>query len=321
LGAKQFTIPRPAIFAISTNQVSSQFDLNLPLYNIRAEEPQPLQYLIKVLYQNLWKVQRLYRAMASLSMSSLSLNNQPTTSATTTMTIFDRFPQEVKDIIWAFSVEPEIIETKSKRKQLRGQSVKKPFIFKFQAGSVRVDLNGEILPISGIRQANKDSRRAYFKYRTSCIHLLKTGHKIYFNPSSDILHFGNIASIYFHMMRQRQRMPLPFLKGLHNAKKIAFDAEPDNEDYDDLAEEIKDDFNYACSKILLGWITKGKLYKKDKDWVTEVRKENAILKKDMKMRNIRLSGALGRVNGGYIDVGAKILRLPLTDMEGTEDST
>lgn len=121
------------------------------------------------------------------------------------MTIFVKFPQEVKDMIWAFSVEPEIIsvqirrkvnEAKPKRKQQRGQSATKQFTFKYQAGSVRVDLNGEILPISGIRQANGDSRRAYFKYRTSCIHLLKNGHKIYFNPSSDILHFGNIASIY-----------------------------------------------------------------------------------------------------------------------------
>lgn len=123
------------------------------------------------------------------------------------------------------------------------------------------------------------------------------------------------------MMRQRLRKPLPFLKGLHNAKKIAFDAEPDNEGYDDLAEEIRDNFTYGCSKIQLGWITKGKLYKKDMDWITVFRKEDARLKRDMKMRKIRQSGALGRVNGGYIDVDAKILRLPLTDLEGTEDST
>jgi 2EXR family len=258
------------------------------------------------------------------AMSGMALDIQ--TNSTQTMTYFPKFPQEIKDMIWGFTVEPEIIsiqirrkvnEAPSKKKQKRGGAARKQFTFEYIAGAIRVDLNGEFLPLSGLRSASRESRAAYFDVRPDCIHLLENGAKIHFNPSFDILHFGNLSSIYSHMMRQRLRWPLPFLKGLHLAKKIVFDAKPDDEDYSLLAEEVIDEFFAGSYKILLSWIMKGKSYKKDADWAAAVSEEEVKLKRAMTKRKIQRSGALGRVNGGYIDVGAKILRLPLKDMEGT----
>jgi hypothetical protein len=66
------------------------------------------------------------------------------------------------------------------------------------------------------------------------------------------------------------------------------------------------------TRIEMGWIENETEYKKDFGWRRAKLLEENRLMGEMRPRAIRNSGALGRVNGGYISVEAKILRLPLT---------
>jgi hypothetical protein len=108
------------------------------------------------------------------------------------------------------------------------------------------------------------------------------------------------------------RRPLPFLSGLDKAEKIAFDPTPDRDRIEDLSEEVVEDFKMRTTRIEMGWIENGTEYKKDFGWRRAKLLEENRLMGEMRPRAIRNSGALGRVNGGYISVEAKILRLPLT---------
>lgn len=116
-------------------------------------------------------------------------------------------------------------------------------------------------------------------------------------------------------MRQRLRRPLPFLKGLDKAKKIAFDWTPDDETYENLAEQIVEDFAFSCGEIEYDWYGKGQGYKADCDWMIAKQLEEGKLKREMKSRAIRSSKVLERVNGGYIDVNAQVFNLPLTQAD------
>jgi hypothetical protein len=203
------------------------------------------------------------------------------------------------------------VESRAKSRQAPHQSVHgRQITFKYEASSVQIDLEGDIVPHNGLRGANKESRAAYFKARPFSVHLFKRGHKIWFNPATDILHFSNLSSVFSHHLRQRQRVPLPFLKGLHNAKKIAFDhANPDDETIQNLADDVMDLYRINVLKINMAWITDGKSYKFDTAWTRAVMGEENKL--DGEMKNTRTYKALGRVNGGHINANARILHLPL----------
>jgi hypothetical protein len=244
----------------------------------------------------------------------------------TSMVPFSEFPTEIRDAIWTLAVEPEIIsikmvrkvnQTPSKIRQTPYQAALEEFTFSYDMGAVRIDFGGQVLRLCGLRGASVESRSVFFKVKHHRIHLLRRGQPIWFNPLTDVIHFGNLTRIYLHHMRQRKRVPLPFLKGLHNARKIVLDVEPDEQQLENLAKEVRDEFSVSILEIETSWFIGGESYKKDLGWDAAVREEMHHLGQEMTPRQIRLSKALRKVNGGYIDVGTKILRLSLTDMEGT----
>jgi hypothetical protein len=205
----------------------------------------------------------------------------------------------------------KVKESKEKSKQAPNQaSPKQQMNFRYEAHAVQIDLNGNLLPLSGLRGASKESRNAYFKARSFAIHLLKQGEKIYFNPDIDVLYFGDLSCVFSHHLRQRLRWPTPFLNGLHNAKKIAFDDIPDEQRYSDLAEDVVDLFKINIITMKSAWMDVGQGYKYDEEWVAAFREEEKRL--TMEMKNIRASGALGRVNGAKMPAGVTPLRMPLT---------
>jgi hypothetical protein len=291
--------------------------------------------------------------MASLSISSLSLNNGAAAPTATAMTIFPDFPLEIQLMIWTeAALEPEIVrvyteyspsvlqfcgtlefwailtsisqvdihrrvkESPAKRDQEPNHTAKSQINFDYIITCGPVDLNGNKVSHSKLRAVNKQSRATYFHVRSHEIYLHDDlERKVFFNPHVDALYFSDFTSIYSHHRRQRYRRKMPMIVGLDSATKIAFDPVPDNDRFADLSEEVVDDFEIRVKKIQQDWKDNGQAYKLDMGWKNAVLAEAEHLIEEMKPRNIKISRALGRVNGGYIDANATILRLPLTQVD------
>jgi hypothetical protein len=202
-------------------------------------------------------------------------------------------------------------ESYEKRQQERACGASNQMDFDYYAiTSGPIDLNGDKIPHSTIRAANKESRAAYFKVRSSELYIHKR-HKVYFNPIIDVLYFSDLSSMYSHHMRQRYRRKMPILKGLDAATKIAFDPVADSDRIEDLGDAIVDDFEEKIKVIQRRWANNGQGFKLDQGWKNARMAEGRRLLKEMRPRQIRRSQALGRVNSGY-HPNATILRLPLT---------
>lgn len=184
--------------------------------------------------------------------------------------------------------------------------------FKYTMKSGRIDLGGNRLPHSTIRSVSKESRVEYFKVRSAALYIAPRGNRVYFNPYIDLLYFSDLSSMYAHHMKQRYRREMPMLKGLDQATKIAFDPVADNERMEELGEEITRHYETRIVEIQRNWTRTGQPYKLDHRWDVARNAEGDRLWKEMKLRNIRRSKALGRVNGGRMSTSATILRLPLT---------
>jgi hypothetical protein len=105
---------------------------------------------------------------------------------------------------------------------------------------------------------------------------------------------------------------MPMLTGLEHATKVVFDELPNDEWIEELSGAVIDHFRTRIEGIQQEWIDNGKKWKDDRGWKLVVREEEQKLKRKMRPDDIKRSRALGRVNGGLIDGGATILRLPLT---------
>ncbi|PMD12082.1 hypothetical protein NA56DRAFT_713525 [Hyaloscypha hepaticicola] len=187
--------------------------------------------------------------------------------------------------------------------------------FKYTIISRRIDLNGNRIPHSTIRSVCRESRAEYSTVRSAALHIAPRGHKLYFNPYTDILYFSDLSSIYAHHMRQRYRRTMPMVKGLDQATKLAFDPVADDERMEELGEEIMRHYETRIAEIQQSWARNGQSYKLDHGWDVARNEEGDRLWEEMKFRNIRRSDALGRVNGAFQDENATILRLPLTQAD------
>ncbi len=105
------------------------------------------------------------------------------------------------------------------------------------------------------------------------------------------------------------------IEGLDAATKIAFDPVADNERIEDLGEAVLDEYESSIIRIQQEWARNGKSFKNDAGWGRAREREGNRLHREMRPRNIRISRALGRVNGAFMDENATIIRLPLTQAD------
>lgn len=187
--------------------------------------------------------------------------------------------------------------------------------FKYTIISRRIDLNGNRIPHSTIRSVCRESRAEYSTVRSAALYIAPRGQKLYFNPYIDILYFSDLSSMYAHHMRQRYRRTMPMVKGLDQATKLAFDPVADDERMKELGEEIMRHYRTRIAEIQQSWARNGQSYKLDHGWDVARNEEGDRLWEEMKLRNIRRSDALRRVNSAFQDENATILRLPLTQAD------
>ncbi|PMD48835.1 hypothetical protein L207DRAFT_575484 [Hyaloscypha variabilis F] len=271
--------------------------------------------------------------MASIPMSSLSLGNQ----AAPKMTLFQKFPPEVRNMVWKFSVlESEIIsievirhivseKTTGKKKKVDGDYIPRQFSIRYEAFGIPCFLDGNYITRhdgkdfsrSGQLGACKHSRSIYLQAKPNFLRLFKTGHKIWFHAKTDTICIPRRTRFNLNQLRQRQRPKMVFFTGFEHIKRVVFEEEQDEETaMEVLSDQILTDFTESILELEEDLFERHDAnYSKDDGWTDAVDLEQEVLTTELKRAGL----ALTKVNGTAFSTGVseqvKVLFFPLIEQD------
>lgn len=259
--------------------------------------------------------------MASLSLSSLSIDNRP-------VTIPDGFPEELKLMILRKASDgSEIIKVTVVRhiqqnktrssKTIRGVVIQAGFTSTYKTTSVSVNPDGTEFTRndghqyqrSGLAFASHLTRSIYLESKPAYLNH-NNGQKIFFNPDTDKIYFPDITRFNLHQRRQRLRPQIDYLTGGTSISTVIFDKQTDDNRVRNLLPPIVGTFLRTIKQIEQG-ITF--LNEKTADWKEEVQEEHERLVHEVDRADVCLNldaRLCKKVNGVQFASGVKILRFP-----------